>query len=108
MGFDAGLHALLQGDLAGHAVVEKRMFGGVAFMLRGHMVCAIGQDDAMYRVGTAAEAAARAIPGTAAVQMGSRRMAGWVSANAVLLADANRRGQLLQKALAHTLSLPPK
>ena len=30
---------------------EKRMFGGIAFMLRGNMVCGIVKDQLMVRVG---------------------------------------------------------
>lgn len=32
-------------------VTEKKMFGGVAFMVRGNMVCGVGKDDLMLRVG---------------------------------------------------------
>ena len=33
-------------------VSERRMFGGLAFMVRGHMACGIVGDDLMVRVGT--------------------------------------------------------
>jgi len=32
-------------------VEEKRMFGGIAFMVKGHMCCGISGDDLMLRVG---------------------------------------------------------
>jgi TfoX/Sxy family transcriptional regulator of competence genes len=32
-------------------VVEKRMFGGLAFMVNGHMSCGVTNDDLMVRVG---------------------------------------------------------
>jgi len=32
-------------------VVEKRMFGGLAFMVRGHMCCGVIGDELMVRVG---------------------------------------------------------
>jgi len=32
-------------------VTEKRMFGGIAFMVRGHMTVGIVKDDLMVRVG---------------------------------------------------------
>lgn len=32
-------------------VVQKRMFGGVAFMVRGHMTAGVSGDDLMLRVG---------------------------------------------------------
>ena len=32
-------------------VTEKKMFGGLAFMLRGHMCCGVLKDELMLRVG---------------------------------------------------------
>lgn len=41
--------------LANHrAVVEKKMFGGLAFLLRGHMCCGVIGGELMVRVGPAA------------------------------------------------------
>lgn len=40
-------------------VTEQKMFGGVAFMIRGHMACGPMGDDLIIRIG--AEAAARTI-----------------------------------------------
>ena len=39
-------------------VVEKRMFGGIAFMLGGHMACGIVGSDLMLRLGPEAAGAA--------------------------------------------------
>jgi TfoX/Sxy family transcriptional regulator of competence genes len=36
-----------QGD-----VDERKMFGGIAFMVKGHMCCGIASDDLMLRVGS--------------------------------------------------------
>lgn len=108
MGFDPGLHALMRADLEAQPVGERRMFGGIAFMLRGHMVCGLHSGGAMYRVGKASEPAARAIPGTHAMDFTGRPMTGMVGADDELMADDARRGQLTAMALAHALSLPPK
>jgi len=40
-------------------VTEKKMFGGLAFMLRGHMCCGVLKDELMLRVG--AEQAEKAL-----------------------------------------------
>ena len=38
--------------LGGHpALVEKKMFGGVCFLLQGNMACGISNDELMVRVG---------------------------------------------------------
>ncbi|HLJ88371.1 MAG TPA: TfoX/Sxy family protein [Candidatus Angelobacter sp.] len=39
---------LLRGD---HSVVEKKMFGGLAFMVNGHMCCGIVGSDLVVRTG---------------------------------------------------------
>ena len=39
MAFDPGLAQLLRDDLAGEAVVETAMFGGLCFLAGGHMIC---------------------------------------------------------------------
>ena len=52
MPFDEDLakrtRAVIGGD---YALEEKRMFGGLAFLVNGHMCCGISGDDLMVRVG---------------------------------------------------------
>ncbi len=52
MGYDEGLAERIRGtleDVAG--VSEKRMFGGIAFLVKGHMAVGIVLDKLMVRVG---------------------------------------------------------
>lgn len=52
MAYDSDLAERIRRALAGAgAVVEKRMFGGLCFMLDGHMCCGISGEDLMLRVG---------------------------------------------------------
>jgi hypothetical protein len=52
MAYDEGAAARLREIFAGQAgIVEKKMFGGLAFMYRGHMCCGIVGDVLMARVG---------------------------------------------------------
>lgn len=52
MAYDEGLAERIRGVLDEQASVsEKRMFGGVAFLVRGHMSVGIVQDKLMIRVG---------------------------------------------------------
>jgi TfoX/Sxy family transcriptional regulator of competence genes len=53
MAFDENLAARIRSALASRTdVVEKRMFGGLAFMVNGRMCCGIVKNDLMLRVGT--------------------------------------------------------
>ena len=52
MPFDEELAARVRERLRGRRdVVERKMFGGLAFLLRGHMCCGIIERDLMVRVG---------------------------------------------------------
>jgi TfoX-like protein len=69
----------LRAALAGHlSVTEKRMFGGVCFLLRDHMLCASSTRGFMFRVGKAQNAKALARRGVTQVVMRGRRLEGFV------------------------------
>ena len=60
-------------------IVEKKMFGGVGFMLRGNMACGVQGDDLIVRVGAENNASAlrRAYVRPFMVMPG-KPMAGWI------------------------------
>lgn len=52
MSFDEGLAERVRQLLTDtDAVTEKKMFGGLAFMIRGNMCCGVAGEDLMVRVG---------------------------------------------------------
>ena len=52
MAYDEALAARIRSALAGEpSVTEKKMFGGVAFMVGGNMACGVTGDEIMVRVG---------------------------------------------------------
>ena len=108
MAFDPGLAQLLRDDLAGEPVVEKKMFGGLAFLIGGHMVCGLHKGGTMYRVGKESYATALALPGVKTMMMGERPMAAMVEMSMTDSADDARRGAVLAIALATVRALPPK
>ncbi|PTW49921.1 TfoX/Sxy family protein [Rhodovulum kholense] len=109
MAFDEGLAEELRADLdeAGF-VTERRMFGGLCFLLEGHMVCGAFGEAGFFRVGPDRATEALALPGTRPFAPSGRRMTGFISVDADLVADEARRGQMLALALAFVRSLPPK
>jgi len=73
------LAARLRKALAGTARVgEKRMFGGVCFLLRGNMLCGTGKEDFMFRVGKEQDAKALALPGARPMDITGKVMKGFV------------------------------
>ncbi len=80
MGYDAGLAQRLREVFAGRADVdERRMFGSVAFMLRGNMLCGILGERLMVRVGPAQYESALARPHAGEMDFTGRPMKGFVS-----------------------------
>lgn len=99
------LRAALEG-LPG--ISEKRMFGGLCFLLNGHMLCGSWKHGGMVRVGKTLEAEALAVDGTGPMTATGRRMSGLIEVSSAALADADRRGRLLALALDFVGALPPK
>lgn len=109
MAYDEGLAEILRGDLAGiGGVIEKRMFGGVAFMLDGNMLCGVRPGGGMFRVGKENEEFALAVPGVRPMEMTGRRMGGFVDVEDATLADDTCRGRVMALALDFVQGLPAK
>ncbi|MBR9651862.1 TfoX/Sxy family protein [Thalassovita aquimarina] len=109
MAYDEGLAQLMRDDLAGESgISEKRMFGGLCFLLHGNMVCGVHKNGGMFRTGKEREAEALAIDGARPIDFTGRRMGGIVDVDEDLMADDARRARLMALALAHTRALPQK
>lgn len=59
-------------------ITEKRMFGGQFFMLNGNMMCNIGKNGYMFRVGVDREAQALDMPGAKQVVQAKRPKPGFI------------------------------
>jgi TfoX/Sxy family transcriptional regulator of competence genes len=59
-------------------ITEKKMFGGLAFLLNGNMVCGTTKDDMMLRVGADNYADALAKPGAREMDLNGQPMKGMV------------------------------
>lgn len=51
MAYNAKLAERIRTEVQGLPVIEKKMFGGVGYMLNGNMACGILGDDMIVRVG---------------------------------------------------------
>lgn len=79
MAYDEGLaHRVgeILGDLPG--LVEKKMFGGVGFMLHGNMACGIHKENLIVRVGPEKYETALNSPHTRPFDITGKPMKGWV------------------------------
>ena len=109
MAYDEGLAQRVReemGELPGY--VEKKMFGGIGFMLLGNMACGVIGEDLIVRVGLERYADALAEPHTKLFDMTGRPMRGWV----VVTENGYRSDEALAKwvgqGVSYALSLPAK
>ena len=108
MAYDAAIADAMQADLGLlPGLSEKKMFGGICFLLDGNMVCAVHGGGAMYRVGKDRVAEALAL-GAQPMMMGTRVMGGWADLDPGAFQDGALRAALTGMALAHAATLPPK
>jgi hypothetical protein len=88
-------------------LTERKMFGGVAFMLDGHMCCGIAGDELMLRLG--AEGADRALEQEYVRPMD---FTGRPLTGMAFVAQAGLRGKAfdrwVEQAAAFVRTLPPK
>lgn len=89
-------------------VTEKKMFGGLAFMVNGHMACGVLGEDLMVRVGPDAYEAALERTGCRPMDFTGRPMKGMVYVSP----RGHRRQPSLEAwvkmGLSYVRSLPPK
>jgi hypothetical protein len=88
--------------------VEKRMFGGVGYMVRGNMACGVNGDDLIVRVGPDAYEEALAAPHTRPFDMTGRPMRGWVVVTPAGQARDEDLMAWVARGVAFALALPPK
>jgi hypothetical protein len=106
---DEGLEEQIREELGPlDGLREAAMFGGLAWMLDGNLLCACRSDGMMARLGKGAEAWALALPGVTEARTGRSAMRGWVWANPDAAADDALRLKLLNQALAFVRTLPAK
>ncbi len=108
MPYDEGTAQILRDDLADLPVIEKKMFGGLCFMLHGHMLCGTLDSGAMYRVGPDAYDSALTLPGARPMLFTKRPMKGFVECDLNALHEDAKRATFLSLALRFVNSLPAK
>jgi len=89
------------------SVDEKRMFGGICFLLKDNMLCGTGSGKFMFRVGKEAHAVAVKRRGAKPMVMRGRTMEGfiWVDPAAC---DARALKSWIALAVNYVGKLPPK
>ena len=109
MAYDEDLADRIRALIAVEDVVEKRMFGGLAFLVGGHMaVAASGQGGLMVRTEPEETDALLAEPHAQPFEMRGRPMQGWLRVAAEGVRTEAELAPWVQRGVAYARSLPPK
>lgn len=87
-------------------LTEKKMFGGLAFLLRGNMCCGVYGDDLIVRVGPDQDADALAQPGARPFDITGRPMSGWILVGPEATASIDALVEWVDRALSFVATLP--
>jgi hypothetical protein len=109
MAFDEALAERVRATVTEvEGVVEKRMFGGLAFVLNGNMAVGVHGDELIVRLAPEDTQDALAEPGVRVFDMTGRPMKGWVLVGPVATAAEEGLGTWVTRGLDFAESLPPK
>jgi hypothetical protein len=92
----------------GDKAVEKKMFGGLAFMVRGHMCCGITGENLMVRLGEAQELESLAEPHVRPMDFTGRPLKGFVYVEPEGTRSTKDLSKWVSRSIRHVASLPPK
>jgi len=109
MAYDQGLaqrvRELLE-ELPGYQ--EKKMFGGICFLIYGNMACGIIKDDLIVRVGPTAYTEALRQPEAHPFDLTGRPMSGWVMVTPEGCESDDELGDWVEKGTRFARTLPAK
>jgi len=87
---------------------EKKMFGGVCFLLHGNMACGVLNEDLIVRVGPDSYEALLKLPETKVFDMTGKPMKGWVMVSAKGHRAKKDMTAWVERGAAFAMTLPPK
>lgn len=109
MAYDEGLAARVRARLEDRpGYDEKKMFGGLCFLLNGNMSCGISGDRLMARVGPDAWEEALSEPGAREMDFTGRSLKGFVYVDENVLRDDAVLEKWIDRAAGFAATLPPK
>lgn len=110
MAYDQDVAQRVRGALAAGGVkaVDRSMFGGLAFMVHGHMCVGVLGGELVVRVGPEDYEDALARPHTREMDFTGRAMRGWVVVAPPAVADGASLASWVGRGLDFVATLPPK
>ena len=109
MPYDESVAARIRRALAPRTDIdERKMFGGLAFLMHGNMCCGVVKDTLVVRLGNDGAAAALAEPHARPMDFTGKPMKSMVYVGPEGIADDDDLNRWLGRAIGFAETLPPK
>jgi len=110
MAYNLKLAERIRAEVYGLPVIEKKMFGGVGYMLNGNMACGILGDDLIVRVSLAdyESMLKRKHVKLFTMKSGPRPMKGWLMVEPKGCESSAQLSAWVKAGIEFALTLPPK
>jgi len=108
MAYNLKLAERIRSELNGIPVVEKKMFGGVGFLLNGNLACGVNKNDLIVRVDPEKNTTLLEKPHVRPFDMTGRPMKGWLVVEAEGVKTDKQLGGWLKEGLEFASTLPEK
>lgn len=109
MAYDEGLATRVREQIGTHpSLTEKRMLGGLAFLVNGNMACGVTGEDLMVRLSPVEFDDALAAPGARPFDMTGRPMKGWLLVGPEGHSEDAELRRWVGRGVAFAEQLPPK
>jgi TfoX/Sxy family transcriptional regulator of competence genes len=109
MTYDEGLASRVRTILKGtRGLQERKMFGGVGFLLRGNMACGVHKDSLLVRVEPKTTPSALQRSHTRPFDITGRALLGWVLVSSEGCRSEQVLSRWVRESVAFARSLPPK
>jgi TfoX/Sxy family transcriptional regulator of competence genes len=108
MTYNLKLAERIRSQLEEVPIVEKKMFGGVGYLLHGNLACGVIQDDLIVRVDPEKYAALLKKPHARVFNMTGRPMKGWLVVGSDGVKTNKQLNGWVREGIEFALTLPPK
>lgn len=108
MAYNSKLAERVRTQLEGAPFVEKKMFGGIGFLINGNMACGVNKDDLIVRVDPAKHNALLKISHVRPFDMTGRPMKGWLVVEADGVRTDKQLSTWIKQGVEFASTLPPK
>lgn len=108
MAYNLKLAERIRSELSGLPFVEKKMFGGVGFLLNGNMACGVNKDDLIVRVDPEKHGTLLKKPHAKPFDLTGKPMKGWLLVEVDGVKTEKQLSAWVKEGVEFALTLPPK